>query len=46
MGVVGLPVTLILNPDGFEIARLIGDADWASDNAKDIIIALTELTAE
>lgn len=40
MGVIGLPVTLILNPDGFEVARLIGDADWASDNAKDILRAL------
>lgn len=42
MGVIGLPVTIILNPDGFEIARLIGDADWASDNAKDIVRALME----
>lgn len=40
MGVLGLPVTLIINPDGFEIARLIGDADWASDNAKDILLAV------
>ncbi len=40
MGVVGLPVTLILNPEGFEIARLIGDADWASDEAKAILAAL------
>lgn len=42
MGVVGLPVTLVLNPDGFEVARLIGDADWASDTAKDILRALME----
>jgi thiol-disulfide isomerase/thioredoxin len=40
MGVIGLPVTLILNPDGFEVARLIGDADWASENAKAILTAL------
>ncbi|MCF2871163.1 TlpA family protein disulfide reductase [Octadecabacter sp. G9-8] len=40
MGVVGLPVTLVLNPEGFEIARLIGDADWASDTAKAILAAL------
>ncbi len=40
MGVIGLPVTLILDPQGNEIARLIGDADWASDNAKEIISAL------
>jgi hypothetical protein len=43
MGVVGLPVTIILNADGFEIGRLIGDADWASDNAKEILAALQEL---
>ena len=42
MGVIGLPVTLILDPEGQEIARLIGDADWASDNAKDILTALIE----
>ena len=42
MGVIGLPVTLILDPEGQEIARLIGDADWASDNAKDILRALIE----
>ncbi|MBU2994181.1 TlpA disulfide reductase family protein [Octadecabacter sp. 1_MG-2023] len=41
-GVVGLPVTLILNPEGHEIARLIGDADWASDNAKAILQTLVE----
>lgn len=43
MGVSGLPVTIILNPDGYEIARLIGDADWASDNAKEILAALMAL---
>ena len=42
MGVIGLPVTLILDPQGQEIARLIGDADWASDNAKDIVKTLIE----
>lgn len=39
-GVLGLPATLILSPDGFEIARLIGDADWTSDSAKAILTAL------
>jgi hypothetical protein len=43
MGVVGLPVTIILNAQGFEIGRLIGDADWASDNAKAILAELQEL---
>ncbi len=40
MGVVGLPVTLIMDPQGQEIARLIGDADWAGDSAKSIFTAL------
>jgi hypothetical protein len=40
MGVIGLPVTILLDPQGFEIARLIGDADWASENAKAILRAL------
>ncbi|SLN53980.1 TlpA disulfide reductase family protein [Pseudooctadecabacter jejudonensis] len=40
MGVIGLPVTVVLHPDGFEVARLIGDADWASDNAKEILQTL------
>lgn len=38
--VLALPVTLILNPDGQEVGRLIGDADWASDSAKAILTAL------
>lgn len=41
-GVVGLPVTLILNPEGLEIARLIGDADWTSDSAYGILRALAD----
>ena len=40
MAVMGLPITVILNPEGQEIARLIGDADWASDSAKSIIAHL------
>ncbi|CUH79862.1 TlpA family protein disulfide reductase [Tropicibacter naphthalenivorans] len=40
IGVLGLPVTLILNPEGQEVARLTGDADWASDEAKAVIKAL------
>jgi hypothetical protein len=37
MGVLGLPITVVLNPEGEEVARLRGDADWASDNAKAIL---------
>ena len=40
MGVLGLPITLILDPEGSEIARMRGDAEWNSDSAKAIIRAL------
>ena len=40
MGVMGLPVTVILNPEGQEVARLIGDAEWDSDSARAILAAL------
>lgn len=37
MAIFGLPITVLIDPEGREIARLRGDADWASDNAKAII---------
>ena len=40
MGVMGLPVTVIINPEGQEVARLIGDAEWDSDSAKAVLGAL------
>ena len=40
MGVLGLPVTVILDPAGHEIARMQGDADWSSDSAVAIMQAL------
>lgn len=40
MSVLGLPITVIIDPEGREIARLRGDADWNSDSAHDIIKAL------
>ena len=40
MGVLGLPVSVLLDPEGREIARLRGDADWDSDSAKEIFRAL------
>ncbi len=40
MAVLGLPITVILNPEGEEIARMRGDADWSSDSAKAIVAAL------
>ncbi|MGL6211769.1 MAG: TlpA family protein disulfide reductase [Paracoccaceae bacterium] len=33
MAVFGLPVTVIVDPEGREVARLIGDAAWDSDHA-------------
>jgi thiol-disulfide isomerase/thioredoxin len=40
MGILGLPVTVILNPEGLEIARLIGDARWDSTEARAVMAAL------
>ncbi len=40
MGVMGLPVTVILNPEGQEIARLIGEADWSGPDARAVLGAL------
>lgn len=40
MAVLGLPITVILDPEGNEIARLRGDAEWNSDSAKAIIAEL------
>ncbi len=40
LGVLGLPVTIILDPEGQEIARMQGDADWSSDSAFAIMRAL------
>ncbi|OAO09345.1 thioredoxin [Roseovarius indicus] len=42
MGILGLPITVILNRDGQEIARMQGDAHWNSDSAKTIIKALID----
>lgn len=40
MSVLGLPVTVILNPEGQEVARLTGDAEWNSPEARTAIEAL------
>ena len=41
MAVLGLPVTVILNRDGQEVARLTGGADWNGADARAILSALT-----
>lgn len=40
MGVLGLPVSILIDRNGDEIARLQGDADWNSESARAIIAAL------
>jgi len=44
--VLGLPVTLILDRQGREIARLIGDAEWDSPDARAILSRIIELTRQ
>ena len=45
LGILGLPVTIILDPEGQEIARMQGDADWSSESALAIMRALIDLPA-
>jgi thiol-disulfide isomerase/thioredoxin len=40
MGILGLPITVIVDPEGREVARLRGDAHWDSDSAVAILTAL------
>ncbi len=40
MGIMGLPVTVIVNPEGQEVARLIGDAHWDGPEAQAVLKAL------
>ena len=40
MGVLGLPVTVIVDPEGREVARLIGGAEWDSPEALAVLAAL------
>ena len=42
MAVLGLPITVLVDRSGNEIARLRGDADWSSDSAKAILQAVIE----
>lgn len=45
MGALGLPITVILDREGREIARLQGEAEWDSESAKAILARVAELTA-
>lgn len=40
LGILGLPVTLIVDRQGRELGRLQGGADWSSDSAKALISAV------
>lgn len=40
MGVFGLPVTVIISPEGAEVARLIGGAEWDQAGAQAVLAAL------
>ncbi len=42
MAVLALPITVILDPQGREIARLRGDADWSGPEALALLRALLE----
>jgi thiol-disulfide isomerase/thioredoxin len=44
-GVLGLPVTVILDRQGREIARVQGEAEWDSADVKAIITRVVEMTA-
>ena len=42
MAVLGLPISVLIDPEGREIARLRGDAEWYSESARAIVGALVE----
>ena len=42
MGVIAPPVTVLVDREGREVARFIGGADWASDEAKALIQAVID----
>ncbi|MEW9921072.1 TlpA disulfide reductase family protein [Marimonas sp. MJW-29] len=46
MAIFGLPITVLIDPEGREIARLRGDAKWDSESAKAIVKALVDSRTE
>lgn len=44
-GVLGLPVTVILDRKGREIGRVQGEAEWDSSDVKAIVTRVVEMTA-
>lgn len=45
MGVVGLPVSVVIDAEGREVARVPGEADWSIPAAVDVIKTLLDQTA-
>jgi len=45
VGILGLPTTLILDPQGREIGRVQGDAEWNAPEAEALLRRLAEITA-
>lgn len=43
LGVMGLPVTILIDRDGNEVGRVIGDIDWNSEQVRDLISQMTAL---
>jgi thiol-disulfide isomerase/thioredoxin len=38
--VLGLPATLVIDAEGHEIGRMVGEADWAGASARALVSAL------
>ncbi|MEM8799156.1 MAG: TlpA disulfide reductase family protein [Pseudomonadota bacterium] len=43
VGAIGLPLTLLVGPDGREMGRFVGPAEWAAPEAQALIAAAVEL---
>ena len=43
LGIQGMPATLILDKQGREVARLNGEANWDTPEARDLINHLNRL---
>ncbi len=44
MAVLGLPVTVLIDREGREIARMTGDADWSGESARAILAEVIAAT--
>lgn len=43
LGIVGLPTTLVVDPAGREVARIVGSGDWTSADLRRRILAAAEV---